>query len=195
MKIISLIFIFLLACLAQAKGPRLEHRTPYHKCRQNEPTVEEVVKAVWLEVGLRPEQDLEILSRVKLSGWFPKVSAGVSNDIGDRWDYRYEPGTPRVDQMHEDVGFRWDASLSWDLSKIAFQSAEVQVLKENARRSRERMDLAAEVIRIYFLRKGLMTEGMPQPRSKEAYQLQQATATLDAWTNGRFHRRWCEVKI
>ena len=169
-------------------------KKPRPACLRHEPKVREVVKAAWEEAGLLPEDDRSRRSRVRASGWLPKVSGGVSKDMGDRWDYRYEPGTPRVDQLHQDDGLRWDVGLTWDLSKTVYQSDELQVAREASRRARERMDLAAEVIRLYFSRRRLMQDGLPQKGAASALMLQETTATLNAFTAGRFRGRWCEVK-
>ena len=169
-------------------------KKPRPACLRHEPKVREVVKAAWEEAGLLPEDDRSRRSRVRASGWLPKVSGGVSKDMGDRWDYRYEPGTPRVDQLHQDDGLRWDVGLTWDLSKTVYQSDELQVAREASRRARERMDLAAEVIRLYFSRRRLMQDGLPQKGATSALMLQETTATLNAFTAGRFRGRWCEVK-
>jgi len=149
------------------------------------------VRAAWRAAGLEAGADRSRARRVRAAGWLPKVSGKVSCDQGDRWDHRLEPGEPRVDQLHRDGGLGWDAGLTWDLSKIAFQSAEVQVAREAARRARERMDLSAEIVRLYFLRHRLLQDGLPPAGSDRALQLEQATATLDAWTGHTFTRRWC----
>lgn len=162
-------------------------------CQGTEPAVREVVRAAWKHAGLLPEEDRSRKSRVRTSGWLPKLSGGISKDMGDRWDYRYEPGTPRVDQLHQDDGLRWDVSLAWDISKAVFQSEELQVAREASRRARERMDLAAEVIRLYFLRRRMMQKGLPLSDSPSAVVLTEITATLDAFTGGRYKHRWCEV--
>jgi hypothetical protein len=176
----------------ESKQPKKKKNRP--ACLRHEPRVREVVKAAWEEAGLLPEDDRSRKSRVRAAGWLPKVSGGVSKDMGDRWDYRYEPGTPRVDQLHQDDGLRWDVGLTWDLSKTVYQSDELQVAREASRRARERMDLAAEVIRLYFSRRRMMQNKIPAPGSAPAIMLLEITATLDAFTAGRFRGRWCEVK-
>jgi hypothetical protein len=176
----------------QTETPKKRKRRP--ACLRNEPRVREVVKAAWEEAGLLPEEDHSRKSRVRASGWLPKLSGGVSKDMGDRWDYRYEPGTPRVDQLHQDDGLRWDVGLTWDLSKTVYQGEELSVAREASRRARERMDLAAEVIRLYFSRRRQMQNGLPDKGTVSAVVLQETTATLDAFTGERFRGRWCEVK-
>jgi hypothetical protein len=174
--------------------PAETKKKPRPACLRHEPKVREVVRAAWEEAGLLPEDDRSRKSRVRASGWLPKLSGGVSKDMGDRWDYRYEPGTPRVDQLHQDDGLRWDVGLTWDLSKTVYQGEELQVAREASRRARERMDLAAEVIRLYFSRLRLMQNGLPEKGSTSALIMQETTATLDAFTAGRFRGRWCEAK-
>lgn len=176
----------------ESKQPKKKNNRP--ACLRREPAVREVVKAAWEEAGLMSEDDRSRKSRVRASGWLPKLSGGVSKDMGDRWDYRYEPGTPRVDQLHQDDGLRWDVGLTWDLAGTVFLSEELQVAREASRRARERMDLAAEVIRLYFSRRRLMQNGLPEKGSASALMLLENTATLDAFTGERFRDRWCEVK-
>ncbi len=162
-------------------------------CQRKEPDVREVVRAAWEQAGLQPGEDLSRKSRVRAAGWLPKLSGGVSKDMGDRWDYRYEPGSPRVDQLHQDDGLRWDVDVSWDISKTVFSGEELQVAREASRRARERMDLAAEVIRLYFARRRLMHKGLPVPDSPSAVQFSETTAMLNAYTGDRFRDRWCRV--
>jgi len=162
-------------------------------CQRNEPKVREVVRAAWEQAGLLPGEDHSRKSRVRASGWLPKLDGGVSKDMGDRWDYRYEPGTPRVDQLHQDDGLRWDVGLAWDLSKTVYMSEELQVAREASRRARERMDLAAEIIRLYFARRRLMHLGLPVPDSPSAVQFSETTAMLNTYTGDRFRDRWCRV--
>jgi len=162
-------------------------------CQHKEPDVRAVVRAAWELAGLRPGEDLSRKSRVRAAGWLPKLSGGVSKDMGDRWDYRYEPGSPRVDQLHQDDGLRWDIDVSWDISKTVFSSEELQVTREASRRARERMDLAAEVIRLYFARRRLMHLGLPVPDSPSAVVFSETTAMLNVYTGDRFRDRWCRV--
>lgn len=162
-------------------------------CQKKEPSVRAVVRAAWEQAGLQPGEDLSRKSRARAAGWLPKLSGGVSKDMGDRWDYRYEPGSPRVDQLHQDDGLRWDVNMSWDISKTVFSSEELQVAREASRRARERMDLAAEVIRLYFARRRLVQKGLPAPDSPSAVQFSETTATLNAYTGDRFRDRWCRV--
>ena len=163
-------------------------------CARKEPKVIEVVERAWEEAGLNIDWDKSVKTRVRVSGWLPKISAGVSKDMGDRWDYRYEPGTPRVDQLHQDDGLRWDAGLSWDLSRTVYNPAELQVAKESSNRARERQYLSSEIVRLFYLRRKLMITGLPKPGTKAALDFEQATATLNAWTNRRFENRWCRLR-
>jgi hypothetical protein len=177
---------------------RPESRSPLKRppaCQANEPPVNEVVRAAWEEAGLLPDEDRSRKLRVRISGWMPKLSAGVSKDVGDKRDYRYEPGNPRIDQFHLDDGLGWDAGISWDVAEAVFRSEELQVARETSRRARERMDLAAEVIRLYFSRRRLTLQGLPPPGSPKAIQLAEATAMLDAWTGSRLKDRWCRQEV
>ena len=160
-------------------------------CLTGEPGVQALVAAAWEAAGLLAEQDASRQSRVRLAGWLPKLSGGVSWDMGDRWDYRYEPGEPRVDQLQQDDGLRWDFDLSWDLTRAVYNSDELAVEKEALRRAAERRQLAAEVVRLFFARRALLLEGMPEPQSPAGQQIDETSAILDAWTGGRFAARWC----
>ena len=100
-----------------------------------------------------------------------------------------------MDQFHLDDGLGWDAGLSWDLAETVFRSEELQVAREASRRARERLDLAAEVIRLYFARRRLTLQGLPPPGSNQALQLAETTAMLDAWTGSRLAKRWCRSEV
>jgi hypothetical protein len=168
-------------------------RAAWFDCLKNEPDVHRLVRVAWEEAGLTRDEDRSRKTRVRVSGWLPKISAGFTTDMGDRWDYRYEPGTPRVDQIHQDEGVRWDAGVSWDLSRTVFRSEELQVAREASRRVRERMDLAAEVIRLYFARRRLVLQGPPSPGSPVVLQITELTVMLNALTGARFRQSWCRV--
>jgi hypothetical protein len=163
-------------------------------CLLNEPRVREVVQATWEQASLLPEEDLSRRTRARISGYLPKISGGFSKDLGNSWNYRYEPGTARVDQLKNTTGLRWDASIGWDLALFAYNPDELQISRETTTRARERRNLATEVIRIFFARQKIMRRGMPKPGSRFAQLAAEETAALDAWTGGRFQKRWCEVR-
>jgi len=160
-------------------------------CLEREPEVGALVRAAWGQAGLEAADDEDRRSRVRIAGWLPKLSGGVRYDWGDRWDYRYEPGEPRVDQLHRDDGYSWDAGLSLDLAQAAYPSEELAAVKEAARRAAERRELAVEIIRLAFERRGLLIHGLPRPGSQERLRLGELTAVLDAWTGGVYARRFC----
>ncbi len=163
-------------------------------CLDREPDVRDVVRATWQEAGLQRSDDLSRAGRVRISGWFPKIAGGVSRDLDNGRDYRYEPGSPRVDQLHLDKGFDWDVGLAWDTADIVYRSEELQVARETARRSRERLDMAHEVIRLYFARKKLIQTDPDFGEGDFFIRLEEITATLDTWTGGRYRRHWCRSK-
>lgn len=183
----------LLAADQSAFQERTDAEPKLSACAEREPTPQEVVRAAWQEAGLLSERDQSRQRRVRLSGWLPKLSGGLSKNIGDRWDFRYEPGTPRVDQLQQDDGLRWEFAATVDLSRAAYDPDEIQVTREASRRTRERMDLAAEILRLYYARRRLVLPGLPPPGSEAAVQLEEATALLDLWTGSSFSGRWCEV--
>ncbi len=160
-------------------------------CLDREPSVDEMVRAAQSRAGLLVEDDLSRRRRLSISGWLPKLSGGVSMDVGDRWDYRYEPGEPRVDRLQQDDGLRWDVGLSWDLARMAFVKEELSVAREAVRRAAERRDLAVEVIRLAYARRRLMSGGVPASGTPARVQLDETTAILDAWTGGKFSKLWC----
>lgn len=166
----------------------------YSACMGNEPDVQKVVRAAWEEAGLLRDDDVSRAGRVRASGWLPRIAGGVSKDMDDSRDYRYEPGDPRVDQIHLDKSIDWDVGLSWEMSDIVFRSEELQVAREASRRSRERLNLANEVIRLYFTRKKLLYQGGVDNEADFEIRLAEITATLNVWTGGRFERLWCGKK-
>lgn len=160
-------------------------------CLSLEPKALELVKEAWAKSGLKKERELSLENRLRISGWFPKLSGGLSYNLGDKWDYKYEPGEPRVDQLHQNNGLSWDVGMTIDLARAVYQVEQLAVLRESSRRAGERRDLALEVIRLVFARRQLMLHGIPEPGSSERSQLEEFTAVLDAWTGGVFQDRWC----
>ncbi len=167
-------------------------RTP--ACLRREPSSAELVRAAVEVAGLGAGEDRERAWRVRVAGFLPKLTAGVDMDVGDRQDFRYEPGSPRVDQLQVDDGWGWDVGLSLDLSGAAYRADELQVAREAVRRARERRELALEVIRLQHARLRLLRGGLPTAGSDEGAQLAELGALLDAWTGGRFADRLCRPR-
>jgi hypothetical protein len=163
-------------------------------CLIREPAVREVVQTTWEQASLLPDEDRSRRTRARVSGYLPKISGGVSKDLGNSWNYRYEPGTARVDQLRQTNALRWDTSIAWDLALFAYNPDELQIIRETTNRARERRNLATEVIRIYFARQKILRRGMPKPGSRFAQLVAEETAALDAWTSGRFNKQWCEAQ-
>jgi hypothetical protein len=178
----------------QHEQPATAKKRRRPRCLKNEPSVTLVVRAAWEEAGLQAARDRSREGRAKAAAWLPRISGGVSKNIGGRWDYRYEAGTSPVDQMQQSDGWRWDASLSWDLPKLIYNPDEINVAREAARRAMDRMEIANMVVRLYFTRLRLLVHGLPRPGTPEVLKLLEATASLNAWTAGRFIKNWCEVK-
>jgi len=162
-------------------------------CLKREPTAQQTVKAAWKSANLEPEKDASMRHRARVANWLPKLKGGVSKDIGGRWDFRYEPGEPRIDQLHRTDGWGFDIGVSWDFSDLVFDSEEIRVLQQSSHRVLERMEVASAVLDLYFTRLELLKTGIPKPGSKAALSYLEATARLDIWTGGVFHKRWCEV--
>ncbi|MBN2496774.1 MAG: hypothetical protein JXR96_19445 [Deltaproteobacteria bacterium] len=160
-------------------------------CLKREPEVRILVAAAWRCAGLLAEEDRSRTERVRTAGWLPKISGGVSMDLGDRWEYRYEPGEPRIDELKQDDGWSWEVDLQLDLGRAAYGDDELKVAREAVRRARERRDLAAEVVRLFFARRRLLLHGLPRAGSAGYLQLAEVTAMLDAWTCNRFAHEWC----
>jgi len=131
---------------------------------------------------------------VRVAGFLPKLDAGVSMDLGDRKDFRYEVGSPRVDELQVDDGWGWDVGLSLDLAGAAYRSEELQAAREGVRRARERRELALEVIRLQHARRRLLLGGLPAADSEDGAQLEELTDLLDAWTAGRFADALCRPR-
>jgi hypothetical protein len=173
--------------------PRPRLRTP--ACQRLEPATAALVRAAVEAAGLGDEADRDRASRVRLAGFLPKLEAGVSMDVGDRQDFRYEVGSPRVDQLQVDDGWSWDVGLSLDLSGAAYRSEELQAAREGVRRARERRELALEVIRLQHARRRLLLGGLPAAGSEDGAQLEELTDLLDAWTAGRFADVLCRPRV
>ncbi len=175
--------------------PRQDEFGTEKDCSFAEPRPMELVWAAWEHSGLKRERESSLETRVRVSGWFPRLSGGLSYDLGDKWDYKYKPGEPRVDQLHQNNGLSWDVGITLDLSRTVYQDEELALLKESSRRAAERRDLALEVIRLVYARRQLMLHKVPEPGSMERTQLDEYTAVLDAWTGGVFRDRWCTKEV
>lgn len=160
-------------------------------CLIREPSAAELVRSAWDWAGLEPARDRSWRSRVRWAGWLPRLKGGVDCDVGDSWDYRYEPGEPRVDKLRQDDGWGWDVDLTLELTRLVYSSDELAVAREELRRSAARRDLAVELIRLIYARRELLRRGLPPAGSSQRGELDELTAVIDAWTGGRFADRWC----
>lgn len=160
-------------------------------CLIREPSAAELVRSAWDWAGLEPARDRSWRSRVRWAGWLPRLKGGVDCDVGDSWDYRYEPGEPRVDKLRQDDGWGWDVDLTLELARLVYSSDELAVAREELRRSAARRDLAVELIRLIYARRELLRRGLPPAGSSQRGELDELTAVIDAWTGGRFADRWC----
>jgi hypothetical protein len=161
-------------------------------CLRKEPPIEELIQAAVEAAGLEAGEDESRGRRVRVAGWLPRLTAGVNMDLGDRQSFRYEPGSPRVDQLQLDDGWSWKVGLTWDPGDGAFHRDELQVAREAVRRARERRELALEIVRLQLARRRLMLAGLPAPDSAEALDLLELTDLLNAWSGRRFAGRLCQ---
>jgi hypothetical protein len=128
------------------------------------------------------------------------ATAGLDHDPGDRWRTRARLAglvpwvTVRTardaswQDAHAEVGHgtSLEVRATWRLDRLLFDSHELQISGIEAARRRERRRLATRVIRAYFTWRRAAGAALPASDDREILRLAEATAELDALTDGWF---------
>jgi hypothetical protein len=144
-----------------------------------------------------PERARSLVTRARHAGWLPEVrlradrrfARGESVDLGSTSPTALAP----VD-IDSDNDLRYEARLTWDLSKIVFNPDEIGAQFQALRTADARREVETLVIRLYFERRRLKAESAASDVSdgtagmKLELRIAEIEAELDALTGGAFAR-------
>lgn len=164
---------------------------------QGEPDIKEIQKAAVSYAEVDPEKILRWRRQAARKAWLPRVTSGVSRDVGDLW--HWETGsTVKLDddalrKGRDSIG--WDVSLTWDLGELLWNSDQTSIDVRSRLMVQLRDDILDEVNRVYFERLRVKMElddadiTDVKKRCEKELRLKELTASLDALTGGYFSQR------
>lgn len=153
-----------------------------------EPRVEDVVKAALREQQHDPDHWESLVRRARLRGLLPHLDLGVRR--GQGIDLRWTPAEDLTAHRTTADDVTLFATLRFDLDRLVFAPEELGVAREARFARHARDELVRAVVHVYFVRKRLLLERDLLGGSSIAQQLriEEAEATLDAFTGGAFQR-------
>jgi hypothetical protein len=155
------------------------------------PSPREVVHMVLRAARLvDPERVAQLVRRARLSGLSPTLRLGA--DRGLRQDLTSQSST-EIEKQAAAVAddFRFDALLTFDLSRLVFAPEEVRLLSVQRWLAGDQRKLAEEAVQLYFRRRKLMTQersASGAERSELALAIEETESLLDALTDGAYLR-------
>ena len=170
-----------------------------------EPSIREVQLTASRHYQLEPERIHALARNARLKGLIPSVSASFSNELGNRFTNTKDglfPVLPSPDSNPNPNFFKervsessdqlsWSVSASWDLDRLIFAAEALDAksltgLEEN---------LIREVTTLFFSRRRVLASLILSPPDDdeeffyELMRLDELTATIDAFTGGKFAKK------
>jgi hypothetical protein len=144
-----------------------------------------------------PERARSLVVRARHAGWLPEVRLRVDRRLARAESVNLGPSvtTPLAPVgIDSDNDVRYEARLSWDLSKIVFNPDEIGAQFQALRTADARREVESLVIHLYFERRRLKAESAASDANDVAVSMKlevriaEIEAELDALTGGAFAR-------
>jgi len=162
---------------------------------KKEPNIREVQRATLAYYQLEPERIRAMSTAARLKGLFPEIDAGVDSLLGHNFSSTQDALFPTFDfkerQAASNDQFIWRVRGVWDLSRLVFNPEQLDVKTLNSLQE----TLIREVTVMYFARRRVLANLFLSPpeddedRFFEELRLEEMTATIDAFTGGKFAER------
>ncbi len=132
------------------------------------PPIGEVLAAAFAEAGLDRDPTIGWSRRARLAGLVPLVAVRAGRNT--RWE-----------ELEPDIGYgvTYEVRATWRLDRLVFDGRELQAASHQAARRRERSQLVARVVALYFAYRRAMAAG-------HAMRAEETAVELDALTGGYF---------
>jgi hypothetical protein len=164
---------------------------------KREPNIREVQRATLAYYQLEPERIRAMSTSARLKGLFPEIDAGVDSLLGHNFSSTQDALFPtfafKERQAASNDQFIWRVRGVWDLSRLVFNPEQLDVKTLNSLQE----TLIREVTVMYFSRRRVLANLILSPpedeedRFFEELRLEEMTATIDAFTGGKFaDRAW-----
>jgi len=162
---------------------------------KKEPNIREVQRATLAYYQLEPERIRAMSTAARIKGLFPEIDAGVDSLLGHNFSSTQDALFPTFDfkerQAASNDQFIWRVRGVWDLSRLVFNPEQLDVKTLNSLQE----TLIREVTVMYFSRRRVLANLFLSPpeddedRFFEELRLEEMTATIDAFTGGKFAER------
>ncbi|RME21548.1 MAG: hypothetical protein D6798_17860 [Deltaproteobacteria bacterium] len=162
-----------------------------------EPTVAEVQQMAMTYTTTHPDMVQRWLSASRTTFLLPQLDFKYRKELDLNEDFTYEDAgssdpTRSVTSGDVDNNDLYEVKLRWQLQKLVMSSERIRVISEAQDVAKLRDKVLEEVTRLYFDRRRHQIDMLLDPPSDLRDQvdaelkLQELTATIDAFTGGRF---------
>jgi hypothetical protein len=162
---------------------------------KREPTIQEVQRAALAHYQLEPERIDSMSTAARLKGLFPEVDAGFDSLLGhnftDTQDALYPTLPFKERQAATNDQTIWHVRGVWDLSRVVFNPEQLDIKTLGSLQE----TLVREVTTMFFSRRRVLANLILSPPDDEEdlydeqLRLDEMTATIDAFTGGKFASR------
>jgi hypothetical protein len=125
--------------------------------QRGEPEVREVVEAVVRHSGIDPARADGAMERARLSGLLPMVRAGLRQGTGYDFLTR-QTDTSGTSSLTGSQDLAFIGQLTFRLDRLLYAADERSLLRESRAAAERRLELIAEVVRLYFERRRMLVE-------------------------------------
>ena len=162
---------------------------------KREPTVQEVQRAALAHYQLEPERIASMSTSARLKGLFPEVDAGFDSLLGHNFTNTQDALYPTLPYKERQAASNdqtiWHVRGVWDLSRLVFNPEQLDIKTLGSLQE----TLIREVTTMFFSRRRVLASLILSPPDDEEdlyyeqLRLDEMTATIDAFTGGKFAER------
>ena len=125
--------------------------------QHGEPDVRDVVTAIVRHSGIDPARADGAMERARLSGLLPMVRAGLRQGTGYDFLTR-QTDTSGTSSLTGSQDLAFIGQLTFRLDRLLYAADERTLLRESRAAAERRLELIAEVVRLYFERRRMLVE-------------------------------------
>jgi hypothetical protein len=155
------------------------------------PSAREVVRMVLKAAHLvDPERVALLVRRARLAGLSPTLRVGAERGLSQDLSSSSSSEAERQAAAVAD-DFSFDATLTFDLSRLVFAPEEVRLLSVQRWLSGDQRKLAEDAVQLYFKRRKLLLQERTADAAERlelALAIEETEALLDALTDGAYAR-------
>jgi hypothetical protein len=162
---------------------------------KREPTIQEVQRAALANYQLEPERIQSMSTSARLKGLFPEIDAGFDSLLGHNFTNTQDALYPTLPFKERQAASNdqtiWHVRGVWDLSRVVFNPEQLDIKTLGSLQE----TLIREVTTMFFSRRRVLANlvlSPPEDEEEQYYEqlrLDEMTATIDAFTGGKFAER------